>query len=301
MACVEASATPKGPLVVSIAASEPIAVREVGGRTLTVLLASSAPVPVRDAEDKSFIGPEWSLVWVTALLAAFTAGLFAWTRKLANDAAREAKSSAAIADKALGAAQASAQASAAAVDVMQGQLKAANASVQANEAVLKVMQQQLAAANAPKIALRLATVEPRTHVQGPCIVSVKLLLENTGQSKAVVREAGIYLDWQTPNQPRQPAKVKPQGEFALPVGTTIEAGQIHAVTVSQNDFLWPANSAFDVGTNGIERQMYLSGRVVYGDEAGLLPPKTTAFYRVYKGGTDSVFDPIGNPGVEYTV
>ncbi len=46
--------------------------------------------------------------------------------------------------------------------------------------------------------------------------------------------------------------------------------------------------------------MYMSGRIVYTDEIGLVPAKTTAFYRVYKGGTDSIVQPIGNTGVEYS-
>lgn len=265
-----------------------------------MLLTSGALVSIREPAKEDLLGPEWSLVWVTLALAIVTGGLFWWTRRLATGAADEAKASAAIAAEALKAANASAKASEAAVTVMQGQLKAADASVQASEAVLRVMQQQLAIANAPKIAVRKATVNPRISIQQRSIVSVTLLLQNTGLSTAVVKEAGFYLDWQNKNQPRQPAKVRPGGEHQLPGGTAIQAGRTLEVTVSHDDFFWPANSAFDMGANGVERQMYFSGCVVYTDEVGQLPPKSTTFYRVYKGGTDNAFEPIGDAGVEYS-
>lgn len=292
-------AASQAPLSVSIASSEPIAVRQVGDHPLAVSLVAGEAVAVRDVESKSLFGPEWWLVYVTAVLAAVTGGLFVWTKKLATSAASEARASEAIAAKALRAAEASAQASARAVVVMQAQLDAAKTSAEASQAAVQVMKEQLAATRAPKLTLRLATVDPRVDPQGACVVTVRLHLENTGLSSAKVVAAGFYLHWQPEALTRVAAKVKAAGEHALPVDTLIEVGPGLDVTLSDSTFLWPTTGVYQITEAGAGNYLHVSGRIDYTDESGLLPLRTTTFYRRYKGQTDMTLQPIGNPGLEY--
>ena len=164
---------------------------------------------------------------------------------------------------------------------------------------MKVMKSQLAATRAPRVALRLATVYPRSHQPGPSIASVKLFVHNTGLSSAVIVGAGFYLEWQRTKQAREPAKLRPGGEDNLSKGVVIAAGETLEVTVSDSACMWPAAGWHTTAGDGTSLFLHLSGRIDYTDDEELLAPRTTAFYRYFKGDEDHRLLPLDQPGLEF--